>query len=385
MMQTCLTIGAGAIGKAISGFVFSNLGYQVFFADVDRSLINEINELNGYNIICTQYGHPKSKQFISNVKAVDLSDPDILEIAVHADIICTAIGSLGMQKFLPVLCNWIKKRIAIGNEETRLFLFENDLLLKTTITDYISNELGFFPSNIHIIQTSIERMSKCIITKDGHREIVSEQFIPIILSKNDLIGSGLETRNDYFQMVENVTPYYYRKLYTNNMGHAVLGYVGIFRGLKNTVQAMNDPYILNLLNEALSESVKALQKEFSFSSEDLDNHIAILKERYLNIDLKDDLTRLTRDPVRKLGRNERIIGIIMLCEKHGVTADALIKVLFYILRYCLSVETREPEIVRLMNDYGIHGILSHICDIPIDSDIFHSICNKYETFVAEQF
>lgn len=86
-------------------------------------------------------------------------------------------------------------------------------------------------------------MTKPVVHNDTEYDIVAEKFIPVIANRSDLENSSISRYPQYFMLVRDVEAYYYRKLFTNNLGHAVISYIGIKKGYKTTCEAMNDKYI----------------------------------------------------------------------------------------------------------------------------------------------
>lgn len=81
------------------------------------------------------------------------------------------------------------------------------------------------PAWLSVSHASIERISKKVVREDGRIDGVSEEFIPPILTRRELADTQLVLHTDYFELVDDVNRYYYRKLYLNNIGHAVLAYL----------------------------------------------------------------------------------------------------------------------------------------------------------------
>ena len=89
-MKKAIQFGAGNIGRGFIGAVLSQAGYQVTFADVVASLIDQINERKEYTVRVTDTNSYDIR--ISNIKGVlSGSDVAVAEV-VDADIITTAVG-----------------------------------------------------------------------------------------------------------------------------------------------------------------------------------------------------------------------------------------------------------------------------------------------------
>lgn len=382
--KLCLAIGAGAIGKSITGYIFRKHDLNVIFADVVDDVIDDINRRNEYVVHSTQTGENSEDVIVRNVTAYYVSDPAVIEIAINADYICTAVGASGLKILLPTFIEWMNRRNDEQQKKLYLLLFENDTECVKIITDGIENRLGFLPEWLSIIKTSVERMTKPDKNAENEFNVIAEQFIPVIASKEQLIGSSIESFKDSFELVENVDAYYYRKLYTNNLGHVVLGYIGLCHGYENTIQAMNDPLIYNHLTDVLNESGKMLEMKYGFTENEMKMHIDSLLMRYRNEELKDSLQRLARDPLRKLGRKERITGAIYNCIEYDINPDAIIKTLFYALHYR---DLNDPSVCilsEILGRDGIGGVLTQICGMHKNDRVFNIVCKLYADFVLNE-
>ena len=105
----------------------------------------------------------------------------------------------------------------------------------------------------------------------------------------------------------------------HNMGHATCAYLGGYVGRKYIYQAIDDPEILSIVENAMLESAMALSQKYGVELEPLMLHITDLLGRFRNEALKDTCKRVGGDPARKLGAADRLIGSSLLCLEMGVT------------------------------------------------------------------
>ena len=103
------------------------------------------------------------------------------------------------------------------------------------------------------------------------------------------------------------------------MGHATCAYLGGYVGRKYIYQAIDDPEILSIVENAMLESAMALSQKYGVELEPLMLHITDLLGRFRNEALKDTCKRVGGDPARKLGAADRLIGSSLLCLEMGVT------------------------------------------------------------------
>ena len=109
------------------------------------------------------------------------------------------------------------------------------------------------------------------------------------------------------------------------MGHAIAAYLGMNKGYTYIWEAMEDPEIASTVRDAMTASAKALAAEHGKDEREVLAYAEDLMFRFKNRYLGDTTERVGRDPERKLEPNDRLLGAIKLCHKHGQPADAIKK------------------------------------------------------------
>lgn len=127
--------------------------------------------------------------------------------------------------------------------------------------------------------------------------------------------------------------YIERKLYTVNTGHATTAYFGFANGFKIIDQALANEEIYGKVSKTLAETGQLLIEKWNFNADEHHAYIATTLERFKNPALKDDVTRVGRTPIRKLGYNERFINPIRQANERGLSIDGLIDTVVQILHY----------------------------------------------------
>jgi mannitol-1-phosphate 5-dehydrogenase len=89
-------------------------------------------------------------------------------------------------------------------------------------------------------------------------------------------------------------------------------------------EAVRDPDVLQLTREAFKEeSGAALCRKYGgmdplFTAAGFSDYVEDLLARMMNPHLRDQVDRVTRDPQRKLGWDDRLVGAMRLALRHGV-------------------------------------------------------------------
>ena len=110
-----------------------------------------------------------------------------------------------------------------------------------------------------------------------------------------------------------------RKLFVHNLGHATCAYLGDCLGLTYIYEAIDEPNVRILVQNAMLESAAALAGKYGADLAQLQLHIADLLHRFTNSALGDTCARVGRDPQRKLSPSDRLIGSAKLATEQGVT------------------------------------------------------------------
>ena len=113
-------------------------------------------------------------------------------------------------------------------------------------------------------------------------------------------------------------------MYGHNAVHALIGYLAHRDGCRFMSEVANNPALIRFAREAfIQESGGALLARYRgldplFTPEGFAAYADDLLERMMNPWLRDAVSRVIRDPQRKLGWNDRLIGVIRLAMDMGI-------------------------------------------------------------------
>ena len=160
------------------------------------------------------------------------------------------------------------------------------------------------------------------ITEELNRAFLVEEFNRIQVTRCRL--PGVQPGIKVFVEEEDLFPFEEAKLYGHNAVHALAGYLGKEKGFISMDQVLADPKIHQLCREAfIDESGKALINRYAgidplFTPDGFTAYADNLLVRMGSPYLTDTVERIIRDPDRKLGWNDRLIGAIRLALDEGV-------------------------------------------------------------------
>lgn len=167
-------------------------------------------------------------------------------------------------------------------------------------------------------QIAEQRLAR--LTPEADRAILVEAFNRILISKVGL--DDFRRGIDVFEEKADLLPFEEAKLYGHNATHALLAYLGAQLGLQYASDA--DERLRQLLTEAfVTESGGALTRKHAgvdplFTPAGYRDYVDDLILRMTNPNLRDTIERLARDPDRKLGWEDRLIGTIRVVQSQGL-------------------------------------------------------------------
>ncbi len=152
-----------------------------------------------------------------------------------------------------------------------------------------------------------------------------EAFCRILISR--LPWPDFERGIEVFEEKNDLLPFEEAKLYGHNAAHALLGYLARLRDCSFMDEIRDHPDLLALGREAfLAESGAALCLKHKgvdtlFTERGFRAYAEDLLERMLNPNLRDAIERVVRDPRRKFGWHDRLVGTMRLAVAQGITPN----------------------------------------------------------------
>jgi mannitol-1-phosphate 5-dehydrogenase len=172
----------------------------------------------------------------------------------------------------------------------------------------------------------IEEAGLATVTETDARAFLVEEFNRILISRIDF-GPGAQTFRRgiaVFSEKDNLLPFEEAKLYGHNAAHALAAYLARLKGVVRIAELRRSPALMAFLRDAfVDESGAALIAKHQgvdplFTLEGFRRHADDLLQRMVNPFLRDTAERVGRDPRRKLGWDDRLIGTIRLALERGV-------------------------------------------------------------------
>lgn len=368
-MKKAIQFGAGNIGRGFTTQLFVESGYEVVFVDVVDAVVDLINERRSYPIEIV--GDNAETVIIQNVRAVNGKDQEAVAKEISdADLICTAVGVNVLKFVAPPIAKGIKMRADAGVETPiNILICENLIHASNILRGYILEALPaeyeeYVRTHVGLVESVVSRMVPIMTEEQRAIDpllVCVEAYKKLPVDKRGFIGEIPQIVG--LMPYDNLEGYVERKLFTHNLAHAAAGYLGYLRGYEYVWQAVGDAVVLSKLRAALTETGEALIKKWGFSPEDHQAHIEDLLHRFANVALGDTCARVGKDPIRKLGPNDRVIGGANLALSYGIKPVNVALVAAAGLVYDNVEDSAAVQIQTMIREEGLDVVFERICGI----------------------
>lgn len=389
-MPTLVQFGAGNIGRSFVAQLFSRAGYDVIFVDVMDDLIAGLNAAGRYRVMIVDTRNEEI--WVERVRAINGKDAAaVADALAEADIAATAVGPNALPYLYPNIARGLQLRHERHGCAPLDFILAENLrnaaaIVRAGLLKHLPDD---FPLDAMagLVETSIGKMVP--IMTDAQRlqdplRVFAEAYNHLILDArafNNPIPDvpGLEPR-------ENMAAYVDRKLFVHNLGHAAVAYHGYRHdpSLEFIWQVTGIPEVRAAAKAAMEESARALLAAYpgEFVRQNLDAHIEDLLQRFCNRALGDTVFRVGRDLLRKLSREDRIIGAMLFDQAHGIDFTATAHVAAAAMEFRSTDErgqlsAPDEKFITMHYPQGLDAVLTDVCGLnladPREGAIGHAI------------
>ena len=131
------------------------------------------------------------------------------------------------------------------------------------------------------------------------------------------------------------------------------------------------------VENVLAETGAVMVEKWQFNAEEHKAYITKILSRFMNPYISDDITRVARTPMRKLGYDERFIRPIREASERGLETDYLIKTVAKALVYRDSNDEESQQLEKLLEDKSVETVIREVTQLK-DETIIEKIANEYE-------
>jgi mannitol-1-phosphate 5-dehydrogenase len=375
--------GAGMTGRGQVAQLAFEAGWRLVLVDRDVELVNQLNRAGQYTVRLVSE-NPRDV-VIFGYRALHVSQAEELAAELtHADLVVTSVLPSNLSDLAPTLAVGLRAAYRAGrrqplnviaaenmNDSSQALWREVRKHLQPFEVEAFAHEFGF--PNSMIARVVPVAQDPLLILAEDYNEWTADRLARV----------GRPPELAGLEWVENQTARLQRKLYIHNTGHAACAYLGALKGYEFVHQAAQDPQVREWTRQAVYESGAAVAAEHGFTSRNVQEYADDLLARLPSDSLPDSIARVIRDPLRKLGPDERLLGPVRQCEKHGLPRDALCRAVAAVLLVDLPGDRQAIEVGQIVAQQGVRGAVEFIIGGRLQDDTAAALEAHYASLPQE--
>ena len=368
-------VGAGREGKGFLGETFTAGGWQVYFLDKDIRVIDELNK-GSYDVTLYQTDGTFHHRVTGYNSYLADEAYACLPALMDADLMALALYPEDIPEAGTYLAKGLTER-AKKNPDKKLTILsctnKNHIIdwVEENFTKHLDAETKQWFQNNVVVRDVIVRRSTDAQTNYSPTIVTGAIATLLIQSPVYADLSGLR----WMELYDGVERLKDIKLCTYNAPHATIAYAGYIKGYQTINQAAADPEIAELASEVLKEAVACLSLENDMPEAEIWKFCTLPKTAE---PMFDSISRVAVDPIRKLGRYDRLTGNAMLCLKYGIDPKALIVSIANGMAYDEPTDKNAQLMQGYIRDLGITQAVAKVCGLPEDHEIVLRVSEQYD-------
>ncbi|PIO99829.1 mannitol-1-phosphate 5-dehydrogenase [Pleomorphomonas carboxyditropha] len=368
--------GAGNIGRGFIGKILADAGWAVTFADVNETLVGQIRKDGRYPVDIV--GSGSRREEVTGVTAVSSIGDDIVALIASADLVTTAVGPAVLPKIAPTIARGLEARVAAGKHAPlNVIACENTIRGTTQLKEAVFGHLPAAVASVVAIEvgfadSAVDRIVPPAPPVEGEPLAVTvEEFSEWIVDRTQLKGWTHDIPG--MELTDNLMAFVERKLFTLNTGHAITAYLGFGKGLPTIRDAIEDAGIRAVVKAAMEESGAVLIRRYGFDPAKHAAYIEKILGRFANPFIRDDVARVGREPLRKLGKSDRLIRPLLGTLEYGLPHVNLVKGIAAALRYRNDGDPQAVEMQAAIAEVGVAAAVDRFSGNALPAEVLAEI------------
>ncbi len=376
----CVILGAGKIARGFIGHLLYLSEIPFTFIEKSDALCDLLNERGQYTVHIL--GAPEKDCVVKGAKALKFSQmEEAVSSIAEADAVFTAVGGKNLGGIIDILNQGIEKRAGEG-KRLNIITCENWKLPAKIIRDalnevispdaaqYLQEKVGIteaviMRSAIEADQAALEADPVCVNVQN---------FWELPVDKSRIVGDMPAMQG--LKLMDEFTGFLERKFYTYNAANGTVSFVGALLGYQKLADAAHDERIIEILNGVYMETAQALSKKHQFP---LDEQLAFTetsRRKLQDYTIVDFIERNARDPIRKLGPDDRLIGSARLVLEQGFMPENLCTAAAAAIYYNSPGDESAEQLKQMRETEGVEAVIEKVCKLEKDGVLGRLILEK---------
>lgn len=363
--------GAGNIGRGFIAPLLNQAGYNICFVDVNQDIIRELNTRKHYTVkLADATGETFNVTYQAGLNSINNRE-SLIQVLTTASMITTAVGPTILEKIAPTIAEGLRARLKITKEPLNIIACENMINGSSMLRDHIWQHLSDFEQVklmdiVGFPNSAVDR----IVPLQSHEDplfVEVEPFYEWVINASEIKGEQPSIAGVTY--VDALLPYIERKLFTVNTGHATCAYLGHFYGLATIKEAIDDARVRSVVEGVLNETGQLLQKKYGFNETEHQAYINKILSRFENEYIVDEVERVGRSPLRKMGPKERFIKPATELLTYGIKPKYLATAILAATKYKNNDDPEATELQAFLNENSVAEALMKYSDIKAGNEL----------------
>lgn len=378
----CVILGAGKIARGFIGHLLYLSGVPFTFIEKADALVDLINERGQYTV--NILGHSEKNCVVKGVKAIGFQDGEqVAETIADADAVFTAVGGKNLGSLALHLAKGIEAKAKKGGS-LNIVTCENwkqpAAILRRGIEEAITGEAGaYLKDHVGITEAVIMRSaieSDAELLQKDPLTVNVQDFWELPVDASRLAGELPPIRG--LKLIPEFTGFLERKFYTYNAANGTVSYLGALLGYEKLADAAHDERIVEILDGVYRETARALSRKHHFPLEEQMAFTETSRRKLQDYAIVDFIERNARDPLRKLGKDDRLVGSARLVQEYGIRPEYLCTAIAAAIYYVSPGDTFAVELERMRKEEGVDAVLEKVCGLEADGELGLLVKEKIE-------
>jgi mannitol-1-phosphate 5-dehydrogenase len=360
--------GAGATGRGHVGLLAWQAGFELVLVDKKPELVDALRRAGRYTVRLYGGAGGSCREIeVSGYRPYHCSQREaIAEEIGSAALVLTAVFDQNLPD--------VARTIALGlaqcartdrREPLNCIACENMMDSSSSLGAHVRAELA---DGARAWCAAYAGFPDCMISRVVPRPepdplaIVAEDYNEWTVRAETFRGPPLAALAA-LELVDNQTARLERKLFVHNGGHAVCGYLGFHRGHRYVHEAVADPVVAGHVLGALDELGAVVRRRWGFSAPSIEDYKQDLCRRGAVPEMRDEILRVVRDPLRKLSPRERLVAPALRAVEYGLPRAWIVRGIVAALRYRHPSDPQSQALAEQLARQGLDGVLQTVCGL----------------------
>jgi mannitol-1-phosphate 5-dehydrogenase len=378
MKGSVVILGAGAVGRGFIARLVAANGIMPIFVEANVRLARRLNEVDGYVVHVT--GAEQKQSRVSGYRVLTTGQGgQISRVLSRCLFMATAVGGQNLETVARVVASGLADAANKRDKPLNILLCENWPDAEKLLAEAL-RKAGCREESFACVRCCVERMVR---GGENELDLIAESGQPFYVDRRAWKGQhgddvcGIKG----FTFCDNIEAIYARKLFTSNAGGAALAYLGHLSGCHFLYEALRISEIRKNLTDLLNVAKQCLIESFDLDRADLERHLdELMSRRFPDRNLADTVRRVARNPLRKLGSQERLAGLVHLLRRHDFPTESVSRVIGSALCYRDPADPESRELGRIIARKGPGAILEGVCGFKRQDKCFEECLGFYDYY-----